>query len=103
MRLKLCRHGGSLAVVFGALAVAAPHSQQANAQKLAVAAQNKQTPTAMNTIVVADSTLRFGSKLSKSVLNYSTKCHGPLTRCPKEYSVRLQGLWMTANGSHWHL
>lgn len=61
-----------LAVVFGALAVAASHSwlsQQADAQKRALAAQNKHTPTAMNTIVVADSALRFGSKLSKSVLN----------------------------------
>jgi pilus assembly protein CpaB len=59
-----------LAVVFGALAVAASHSwlsQQADAQKRAFEAQNRQTE--MSTIVVAGSALRFGSKLSSTVLS----------------------------------
>jgi len=59
-----------LAVVFGALAVAASHSwlsQQADAQKRALEAENR--PTEMSTIVVAGSALRFGSKLSSTVLS----------------------------------
>jgi pilus assembly protein CpaB len=59
-----------LAVVFGALAVAASHSwlsRQADAQRRALAAQNK--PTEMSTIVVAGQSLRFGDKLTRSVLS----------------------------------
>lgn len=58
-----------LAVVFGALAVAASHSwlsQQADAQKRAIAELNREV--AMSTIVVADSALRFGSELTSHVL-----------------------------------
>lgn len=59
-----------LAVVFGALAVAASHSwlsQQADAQKRALEAQNR--PTELSTIVVAEKALRFGDKLTRAVLH----------------------------------